>query len=164
MDSDLILFLDFDGVLHPNEVYRYHSRGIVLECEGHDLFEYAGLLDDILAPHPQATIVLSTSWVPELGFDRARSYLPEGLHQRVRGATWYSTLYDKATWFGLTRYEQIAAYVRRHAIKNWIALDDDDHGWADDRRHHLVHTDELEGLSEIRSQKLLMDLIKRKGR
>ncbi len=164
MDSDLILFLDYDGVLHPNEVYRYHSRGIVLECEGHDLFEYARLLDEILAPHPQVTIVLSTSWVPELGFDRARNYLPEGLHQRVRGATWHSALYDKATWFGLTRYDQIAAYVRRHALTNWIAVDDDDHGWADNQRHHLVHTDELEGLSKMRSQELLKEMIERWGR
>jgi hypothetical protein len=164
MDSDLILFLDYDGVLHPNEVYRYHSRGIVLECEGHDLFEYAEILAEMIASHPKVTTVLSTSWVPELGFDRARSYLPDALNQRVHGATWHSALYDKTTWFSLARYEQIAAYVRRHALKNWIAIDDDDHGWADNQRHHLVHTDELEGLSKMRSQELLKEMIERWGR
>ncbi len=33
----MIVFLDFDGVLHPNEVVLYQKRGIVLECDGHSL-------------------------------------------------------------------------------------------------------------------------------
>jgi hypothetical protein len=162
MGPELILFLDFDGVLHPNEVYRYHPRGIVLECEGHELFEHAELLDEILAPHSHVAIVLSTSWVPELGFDRAKGHLPSALRQRVRGATWHSALYDKATWFGLTRYEQIAGYVRRHGLTKWIAVDDDDQGWASHHRHHLVHTDELECLGESREllAKMLEDFCK----
>ena len=64
------LFLDFDGVLHPDEVYRVGGR-IVLRVDGFSLFEWSSILDELLAPYPGTQIVLSTSWVRILGFDEA---------------------------------------------------------------------------------------------
>jgi hypothetical protein len=144
----MILFLDFDGVLHPNEVYYYQKRGVVLECDGHALFEHADTLVELLEPHPEVSIVLSTSWVSVLRFSRAKSYLPESLQKRVRGATWHSAMGEVHWWNSLSRYEQIALYVRRHNLTDWVAVDDNDAGWPDDMRHHLVHTDEWAGLGQ----------------
>jgi len=127
-----LLFLDFDGVLHPYAVYRTR-RGVALRAEG-GLFMWASLLVEALAGHPDVSIVLSTSWVRNLGFHRARKALPAQLHQRVIGATWHSAMSRSSTdyiaWDNQTRYQQIAAYLaRRTEPVSWLAIDDDARGW-----------------------------------
>lgn len=47
----MILFLDYDGVLHTDEAY-HTKKGVVLRCDGHNLFEHAQLLTDLLEPYP----------------------------------------------------------------------------------------------------------------
>jgi hypothetical protein len=89
--SELILFLDYDGVLHPDAVYRT-SQGIVLRREGLRLFEWAPLLEAALAPYPEVRIVLSTSRVRVVDFDHSRRRLPPRLQARVIGATWHSQM------------------------------------------------------------------------
>lgn len=86
----MILFLDFDGVLHPDEAYLVKGRP-VLRAEG-ALFMWAPLLADTLKNYPGLQIVLSTSWARDLRFARARSFLPPDLQQRVIGATWHSRM------------------------------------------------------------------------
>ncbi|MFX5057514.1 HAD domain-containing protein, partial [Acinetobacter baumannii] len=78
------MFLDFDGVLHPDEVYRVGER-IVLRMDGFSLFEWSEVLDELMEPYPALQIVLATSWVRQLGFDVARAYLPDSLQRRVVG-------------------------------------------------------------------------------
>lgn len=141
----MILFLDYDGVLHPDEVYMVRGKGVVLRCDGHNLFEYADLLTDALTPHADVRIVLSTSWVHALSFNEAKKRLPENLQVRIEGATYHSAG-NKYEWNALTRYQQIMRYVLRHNVQNWLALDNDAEGWPDNKRHHLVHTDDWGGL------------------
>lgn len=157
-----ILFLDFDGVLHPNEVYVYHGRGIVLETgPEHCLFEYAELLVTLLEPFPEVHIVLSTSWCSSLKrFDVVKGHLPEVLQQRVTGATWHSAK-EHYRWLSLTRYEQIQEYVSRHQVDNWLAIDDDGDTWPDKQRHTLVHTDAWLGLGKPETQQELQDKLLR---
>ena len=147
-----VLFLDFDGVLHPNEVYLTRGSQIELRAEGHSLFEHADLLAQLLEPHSQVKIVLSSSWVFGLkSFDEAKERLPKALQDRVIGATWHSSM-DHYRWLWMTRYEQIMTYVEHRSRLDWIAVDDDDEGWPEDMRHHLVHTDEWLGLSDPSAQ------------
>lgn len=80
------LFLDYDGVLHPDAVYREGER-VVLRADGFCLFEWAEILGALLAPYPPLQIVLSTSWERVLGFHAARSHLSESLRRRLVGAT-----------------------------------------------------------------------------
>lgn len=146
-----LLFLDFDGVLHPDAVYLT-SRGIELRAEG-ELFMWAPLLVEVLANYPDLQIVLSTSWARNLGFHRARSVLPAELQSRVIGATWHSAMSrgwpDFIPWDVQTRHEQIQAYLSRlTAPASWIAIDDDDRGWADADRERLILTDPDHGLSD----------------
>lgn len=150
-----LLFLDFDGVLHPNEVYLTRGRQIELRAEGHRLFEHADLLGQLLDPHPQVKIVLSTSWVFGLrSFDSVRERLPEVLQNRVVGATWHSRM-NRYQWLAMTRYEQIMSHLDRRPQLDWIAIDDNDEGWPADMRHHLVKTDEWLGLSDPATQREL---------
>ena len=59
-----MLFLDFDGVLHPEDVHRRAGNSPYIGSpSGHVLFEHAPLLAAVLRPCPDIRIVLSTSWV-----------------------------------------------------------------------------------------------------
>ncbi len=154
-----ILFLDYDGVLHADDVYRNKS-GIALKSGG-TLFEHAAILAAAIAPHPNVKIVLSTSWVRELGFNRAKKYLPPSLQSRVAGATYHSSfelddgLVPQTPWGLLNRYEQIARHVMKHKIMDWIAVDNDNEGWPEKLAHRLVHTDDDLGLGELAAQQRL---------
>ncbi|WP_197388316.1 HAD domain-containing protein [Ralstonia pseudosolanacearum] len=161
----MILFLDYDGVLHPDAVYLVR-RQPVLRADG-ELFMWAPLLTAILEPHPDVRIVLSTSWVRVLGFSRARKALPDSLRRRVIGATWHSAMGRhheghhrlENNWFvNASRYEQITRYlssVTPDTASNWVAVDDDAEGWAEPDCCHLVRTNSWTGLS---SQESLFDL------
>ena len=157
----MILFLDYDGVLHPDEVYQTR-KGVGLLCDGHNLFEHAQLLSDMLEPHPHVEIVLSTSWVFVFGFDEARSRLPKPLQAKVKGATWHSHIEDRHLWRYYTRHQQIDTYVKRHQLVNWVAIDNDDDGWPQDKRHHLVLTNSWGGLGDVAAQIELLEKIKEK--
>lgn len=150
-----VLFLDYDGVLHPEQVYRVRGQGIVLKADDHNLFEHSGILAELLEPHPRVQIVLSTSWVSVLrSFDATKRYLPKRLQERVVGATWHSTM-DQWDWNRMSRYDQIAAYVVRHRLKRWVAVDDDACGWPRYKLHFLVHTRASEGLGHPAAQEIL---------
>lgn len=154
-----ILYLDFDGVLHPGEVYRIRGQ-IVLRCDGISLFEWSPLLVEYLEPHPDVRIVLSTSWVRVLSFSRARAWLPDALAKRVIGATWHSAM-NQAWWRGLSRYEQISRHAQRHRISRWLAVDDDGHSWPKERSEQLVHTDPMLGIAAQTSRELLQQRLRK---
>jgi hypothetical protein len=92
-----ILFLDFDGVLHPSEVYRNPDDGRIFldpefESDGHYLFEHCHylikILEEVETVRP-VEIILSTSWVEQLGgLEPAKAWLPPELQRRVVGAVW----------------------------------------------------------------------------
>lgn len=85
-----VLYLDYDGVLHHDAVYRKPKAGIHIDASvapGRRLFEWTEFLIHAVGPFPLLEIVLSTSWVRVLGYTRARSYLPPELNSRVIGAT-----------------------------------------------------------------------------
>ena len=164
----MILFLDFDGVLHPDDAYLVRGRP-VLRAEG-ALFMWAAPLAALLDAHPQVQIVLSTSWARELGFSRARRFLPEALRARVIGATWHSAMAynnngdyrprDRDTWWDrATRYQQIRRYVDRVRLADWIAVDDNPEGWADADRDRLVLTSSDRGLDDAATMARLRELL-----
>lgn len=134
-----VLYLDFDGVLHPDEAYRIRGN-IVLKCDGMNLFEWAPLLVEQPEPYPELKIVLSTSWVRVLSFNEARGWLSEARQRRVIGATWHREM-DQNRWQSLSRYQQISLHARRHKIARCLAIDDDVGDWPTACRTPLVDTD-----------------------
>ncbi len=157
----MILFLDFDGVLHPDAAFLVKGRP-TLRAQG-ELFMWAPLLVDVLADFPDVEIVLSTSWARELSFSRARRWLPNELRGRVIGSTWHSCMKFQAdgfllarTWWDqATRYQQIRRYVDRARLVDWLAIDDQPEGWNADDREKLVHANGDTGLSDPRVLALL---------
>ena len=151
----MILFLDFDGVLHPDCAFLEKGRP-VLRCEG-ALFMWSRYLEDTLAPYPQVNIVISSSWCRVFGYSRAKKSLPAALQPYVIGGTWHSAMARSmhggfklpVTWWdSVTRYEQIREYVRRARLEHWVAIDDNNEGWAEDDADRLILTDPSRGLSD----------------
>ncbi|RWA52290.1 hypothetical protein AU476_18220 [Cupriavidus sp. UYMSc13B] len=166
----MLLFLDYDGVLHPDAAYYVPSkRGsrIELRADG-ELFMWMPILEGILEPYSNVKIVLSTSWVRELGFSKAKGFLSPRLKSRVIGGTWHSKMSRHGEgshrvddrWSELSRYQQIANYIRtKKPSEPWIAIDDDIEDWDQSVAHRLVATDGDTGLSDLATQALLRTLL-----
>jgi hypothetical protein len=158
----MIVFLDFDGVLHPDAAYLVKGRP-ELRAAG-TLFMWAPILEEALVPYPESKIVLSTSWVRVLrSFSRARAFLPVALQARVIGATWHSAMMRhhegshriEVNWFSeMSRYAQIARYLSRagQRAEHWLAIDDDSEGWPVELRDRLVEPDGALGLGSMATQ------------
>jgi len=100
-----VLLLDFDRVLHPDEVYLQYGRPVLRARS--ELFMWAPRLESALAKYPEVRIVLSTNWAREFGYARVRKALPTGLQARVIGATWHSGMacldgrpLERSPWWG----------------------------------------------------------------
>ena len=147
--SKPVVYLDY-GVLHSDDVYGYRKKEIVVKGDN-KLFAAAKMLESIFAPYPEIQIVLSTTWVRVLNYHKVAKRLPPDLRNRLRGATWHSSM-DLAWWNSLTRYEQIANHVGRHAVACWLAIDNDADGWPLAESHHLVRTNDSVGLLDGTAQ------------
>jgi hypothetical protein len=144
--GDIVLYLDFDGVLHHEDVWWHPRRGTYIKAPGHQLFEHVPLLEAALEPFPDVRIVLSTSWVRVLRFSRAVKRLSPELRQRVVGATFHTRM-NRQSFEDRPRGVQILDDVRRRQPRHWVALDDDAEGWPESHKEHLVHTNDILGIS-----------------
>lgn len=147
-----ILYLDYDGVLHPPDVRataaeplrpRVYEKG---QPTDRLLFEHASLLVTILAAFPEVRISLATSWVRTLGYEFAVQQLPPALRTRVVGTIWQGWMLKFPP---PRRYDAISVDADERGVGRWLALDDDVEGWPADRRHLLVAPKNLwQGLSQ----------------
>ena len=151
-DKNVVLFLDIDGVLHPDSVYR-SKRGLELRAPGH-LLMHTEILINILGHYPNVDVVLSTSWVRTFGYNKTLSKLPLGLRQRITGATWHRHMKSESGYdpfSHMTRFDQIYLHVKRNGIKRWLAIDDlhsGEEGWPKEFQQHLVLCDCFSGLDD----------------
>jgi hypothetical protein len=100
-----VLFLDFDGVLHPN-----------LAAEG-QMFSRAPLLEQALEGL-HVDIVVSSSWRFQWELPHLRALLPAALQAKVRGVTGPAYVGRHARW------HEINAYCAAKGVAHWRALDD----------------------------------------
>lgn len=143
-----LLYLDYDGVLHPELVLRTRKCGIHLApgLENHALFENCDLLVEALQPYPDVRIILSTSWVRVLGFNEAVRRLPQPLQRRVVGATFHTAM--PRDWFlSLTRHQQILRDIERRSPTAWVAIDDDFADLPRPPRRNFVVSDPVRGIA-----------------
>jgi hypothetical protein len=84
---------------------------------GEDLFRWIAPLMQLLDEMPNVEVVLHSSWRHAYGgsFERLLQDLPAALAARVVGVTPVEVL---------DRQESIEAYVRRHRIERYVAIDD----------------------------------------
>ena len=104
-----LLFLDFDGVLHPNfcPAQNHFSRtDFLMEA----ISECSGTLE----------VAISSSWRFHYSLDEILSYLPKALRDQISGAT------PEVEPGRHQRYREINAYLTQYKEEpDWRALDDD---------------------------------------
>ena len=146
--GDAVLYLDYDGALHHEDVWWTPRRGPFIKAGGDfRLFQHAHLLSQALEPHPRIAIVLSTSWVRHYRFTKAARFLPLELRRRVIGATFHTDMHERS-FATKPRGLQIWEDVQRRQPKAWLALDDDDELWPEALRANLIKTHPELGISE----------------
>ncbi|MDO8653467.1 MAG: HAD domain-containing protein [Undibacterium sp.] len=143
-----IVYLDFDGVVHDDAVFLHPKRGIYLDAPGRTLFEWMPIVDELLTPHPDVKLVLSTSWVRDHSFEYAKKQLSPSLQNRVIGATFHHREMQKSTYDMMSRGVQVWTDVLRRHPTSWLAIDNDDDGWPVHCRGRLIKTDDRQGLSD----------------
>lgn len=147
--GQIVLYLDYDGVLHHENCLWHPKRGAYLHApERYTLFQHAPLLEQMLAPYPTVQIVLSTSWVLRYGCTGAAKRLPQGLRRRVIGATFHKRHMYLPFFRETPRGQQVWEDVQRRKPKGWLALDDNGEGWPAEHAHRHVLTQMYEGISE----------------
>lgn len=149
--SSPILYLDYDGVLHPSDVWLVDDKPFLQwpEDPSLTLFCWAPILESILDDHDPAgriKIILSTTWGQKFGLQVASEYLSDSLKGRVIGKTSHS---DRP------RGVQIAQHARYH-IKDqpWLAIDDD-FGATTQHQEKLIKCHGSLGISSIKTQQEL---------
>ncbi len=110
-----VLFLDFDGVLHPPRAIagaKPPQTPTQIRAGWPQTFEHLPVLASLLAGHEDVGVVVSSSWrhylkEPEL------AELLESIGPYFAGAVQHGS-----------RDEAISAYVQEHAIEDFAILDD----------------------------------------
>lgn len=123
---ETVIFLDFDGVLHP-----VHPRDDLPENEAQP-FCYMPRFAAVLRDFPEAVIVISSTWRLHRNIDQLRTYFPADLQSRLVGMT--PDLADDER-FGGRQLEALAWLKEHRPGAAWIALDDLTTAWANE---HLV--------------------------
>ena len=111
-----ILFLDFDGVLHPEH------------CHESKHFSCLPVLEDAMRQVPEWQVVISSTWRLQKPLDQLRSRFSADIAARVIGHTpRFNTLVDvPPTLVSYEREAECQAWLRAHdvAYLPWLALDD----------------------------------------
>jgi hypothetical protein len=156
MPENIIIYLDFDGVLHPCDVSIVGKTPVLLTPDL-NLFCWSPILESLINEYdPTNTkikIVLSTSWVSLWGLEHAVSYLPDNLRNRVIG---------KTKKVGRTRAVEVIMHAIDNKFENWFALDDlfsGEQDWPEDQAEHIVLCDPDLGLSDAKVTQLLRKLL-----
>lgn len=130
---NILLFLDFDGCLHSDEVFiqpcnpaeisvderRFLTRHNQL-VTGKNLFEHCDRLVAALEPFQNVKIVISSTWRGHFDLDALKAFLPPPLADRVIGVTPGVFSRDGTNH----RLREIGLYLTRNGTLPWIALDD----------------------------------------
>ncbi|NVO08307.1 MAG: hypothetical protein HXX19_21255 [Rhodoferax sp.] len=127
LDFGRVLFLDFDGVLHPES------------CAERDLFCYLpnfGAALQQVDGLQRLPIVISSLWRHHCTLQQIRAYFPQDLARQIVGVTPYMTdaqaaaVQDWAPFGGeqsrsCHRQREVAMWMGAHAPQgHWLAIDD----------------------------------------
>lgn len=146
-----LLYLDFDGVVHHENV-RVGPDGapVLVAPPRYHLFQHVQLLEELLAPFPVVRIILSTKWVLRVGAVEAANRLPESLRARVVGT--FVPPGAQADFWRAPKGLLVTEDVERRRPVAWLAVDDEQVGWPAWALPHVVFSDPYEGISPPRVQ------------
>ena len=110
-----ILFLDFDGVLHP--FFPRDDRS----DEENQLFSYLPRLERVLREFSDLRVVITSSWRTNRSWDDLIKPFAPDIAIRIIGATPSLNHQDHS------RFKEVLHYLDQNNLHgaNWVALDDD---------------------------------------
>jgi len=116
----MILFLDFDGVVHPRPAPGSGET---------DLFRCLHLLEGVLRQLPYVEVVISSAWRESQTLNEIREYFAEDLRDRIIGMTprpGEDIELAPSELVDFPRQTQCVAWLARHrpAGTPWLAIDD----------------------------------------
>ncbi|MDP1705841.1 MAG: HAD domain-containing protein [Sulfurimicrobium sp.] len=108
----MLLFLDFDGVLHPRATKN--------------LLVHVPRIEGVLRDFPHVLTVISSSWREEIHLHEIQSMFSEDLRHRIIGTTPLVEI-DYPPGPAGSREDEIQIYMAQPecADKQWLALDDE---------------------------------------
>ncbi len=129
-----ILFLDFDGVLHP------YAQGMETEK-----FTRLPLLEEMLRADNDVHIVVTSTWREAYSLDALRNRFSPDLRERIIGRT--PSLEEYHSDF--MRAEEIEAWLAgvEHG-DTWAAVDDDPQNFPPRMKPRVVFTESAVGLTD----------------
>jgi hypothetical protein len=111
-----VLFLDFDGVMHPEF------------CHESKLFVHQDNFEAVMRAAPHVDLVISSTWRQKRSLDELKALFTADVAARIVGATpLYVQLEDVPdTLQGYEREAECKAWLQQHgrAAQEWLALDD----------------------------------------
>lgn len=107
-----VIFTDIDGVFHSVDAAQVEWEGNEWRAVGKDLFCWAPLLWDLIAPYP-VDLVIHSTWRYSYPLEELREWFPEPMRNRI---------VDVTGWF--SRHESIVNYVEEKRIERFMVLDD----------------------------------------
>ncbi|WP_176079549.1 HAD domain-containing protein [Paraburkholderia tropica] len=146
------IYLNFDGVLHPDQVF--YEKGCIpsLLTPGHSALEYAKFLASALDDYDDIAIVLNTWWTFYLGLDACKNLLPATLASRIIGTTIrhidnYETM--------PCRHEAAECHIARSSSQASMILDHNHARYRRDLHPNLLLLDPSEGLGSRAARRSL---------
>ena len=137
------VYLNFDGVLHPDHVFYEDGCRPLLLTPGHTALEFAELLAMTLEGYKNVVIILNTWWTYYVGPDACKDLLPPALAARVGGSTiQYLDAYDSMP----NRRKEAERYIARQRPRPWVILDHNNARYRRDFLPQLLLLDPSEGL------------------
>ncbi len=139
-----ILYLDFDGVLHPVDAAKSVMTDDGIKVEGEELFRWNDKLKNILDQHKDISIVISSSWRYLHSMDEMKSRLGdlssyvEDIVAKERG----------------NRFDLISKDFESRGADSFIVLDDDVYAFPENCEQ-LIACDADIGISDEEVQKKL---------
>ena len=107
------LFVDFDGVLHPYGITALDENFKLIANP--TLFCWRPILENVLAPHPNVQIIVSSDWRRLFPDEVLVALLGPKLEQHFSGAV---------DCYNASRVEEILDEASRRRLSRWLAIDD----------------------------------------
>lgn len=114
IEAEMILFVDFDGVLHPRSA-------------GQHLFSNLARLEAVLRDFKFVEVVISSTWREDMAFDKIQELFSLDIRPRIVGVTPIVEIEFPAGPAG-SRQEEILLFLEQgnYLDNSWLALDDEE--------------------------------------
>jgi len=113
----MILFLDFDGVLHP----QYEGQPVPADVA----FCHLARFESVMRDFPEVEIVISSTWREEFSIERLRAWFSSDIALRITGTTESTVILTSPRMVKQREWETVAwLTTQSRGNEPWIALDD----------------------------------------